>query len=99
MHTKHTKTLTYQFINKGCFGCQKQGEHAVLGHDNLAMELWVHVSRLPVPHLDKDRRKSTMFTNYSFIFQSASLTRSLRYVHKLQHIIKIRIIKINDSDS
>ena len=72
---------------------KKQGEHAVLGHDNKAMELWVHVSRLPVPHPDKDRWKCTMITNYSSIFQYASLTRSLRYVQNLQHIIKIIIIK------
>ena len=32
----------------------KMGDHAVLGHDNLATELWVHVSRLLMLHLDRD---------------------------------------------
>ena len=33
----------------------------VLEHYVLAMELWVHVSRLPVPHTDQDKWKCTMF--------------------------------------
>ena len=42
--------------------------------------IWVQVSRLPMLHPDKDRWKCTMITNYSFIFQYASLTISCRYV-------------------
>ena len=53
---------------------------------------WVHVSRLPMLHPDRDRWKNTTITNYSSIFQYASLTRSHRYVPNLQHII-IKIIK------
>ena len=34
-----------------------------------------------------------------FIFQYASSTRSLRYVHGLQHIIKTIIIIINNDDA
>ena len=41
--------------------------------------IWVQVSRLPMPHPDKDRWKHTMITN-SFIFQYASSTISCRYV-------------------
>ena len=38
----------------GAFDCWKNRvDMLVLGHYVLAMELWVHVSRLPVPHLDK----------------------------------------------
>ena len=42
---------------------QKWGEHAVLRHDSVAAELWAHVSRLPVLHLDRDWWKHTMNTN------------------------------------
>ena len=54
--------------------------------------IWVQVSRLPVLHLDKDRWKHTMITNYIFIFQYASSTRSHRYVQNLQHTIITMIV-------
>ena len=44
----------------GVLDCQKQGGHAVLEHYVLAMELWVHVSRLLMPHPDRDKWKCTM---------------------------------------
>ena len=47
--------------------------------------IWVQVSRLPMPHPDKDRWKCTMITNYSFIFQYASLTISCMYVQMEIH--------------
>ena len=31
------------------------------------LKLWVHVSRLPMPHPDNDQWKHTMFTNKSYI--------------------------------
>ena len=40
--------------------CQKQGGHAVLKHYILAMELWLHVSRLLMQHLDSDQWKHFM---------------------------------------
>ena len=59
--------------------------------------IWVHVSRLPMPHLDKDRWKHTMITN-SFIFQYASLTRSCRYVQNLQYTIIIMIVIVKQKE-
>ena len=47
----------YSTNHLGVLVCQKQGGHAVLEHYVLAMELWVHVSRLPVPHVDSDQWK------------------------------------------
>ena len=61
-------------------------------YDSGIRTIWVQVSRLPMPHLDKDRWKCTMITNYFFIFQYASLTRSCRYVQKLQHTIIVMIV-------
>ena len=40
--------------------------------------IWVQVSRLLMPHPNKDRWKCTMFTNNFYV--SVSLTRSRRYV-------------------
>ena len=39
------------------FWIVKTGGHAVLEHYILAVELRVHVSRLPMPHLDRDQWK------------------------------------------
>ena len=47
----------------------------------LAMELWVHVSRLLVAHLDKDRWKCTMFTNkFIFHYVPVTTTQWLTYI-------------------
>ena len=51
----------------------KWGEHAVLRHDNLAIELWVHVSRLPMLHLDRDQWKH--------LFVMLNISSSYHYSH------------------
>ena len=55
-----TKCNCDKCFSTNCLGVlvyQKQGGHAVLEHYILATELWVHVSRLPMPHLDSDQWK------------------------------------------
>ena len=59
------------------------------------MELWVQVSRLPMPHLDKDRWKHTMFTNkhlcFSMLLQQDHVGMYKVSNAKLQHTIIIII--------
>ena len=35
--------------------------------------IWVHVSRLPMPHPDRDIWKHTMFTNFNLLYFSMPL--------------------------
>ena len=69
----------------GVLDCQKQGGHAVLEHYVLATELWVHVSRLPMLHLDNDQWKNFILNilllmggDATQIFSSILLLHALR---------------------
>ena len=69
--------------------CQKQGGYAVLKHYILATELWVHFSKLPMPHLDSDQWKHFILNilllmggDATQIFSSILLLHAL---HTLDH--------------
>ena len=74
-----------------------QASEKIIVYDSGGRIIWVQVSRLPMPHPDKDRWKCTMITNYFCIFQYVSSKRSRRYVQNLQHtIIMIVIVKMKE---
>ena len=63
---KWLNVVLLSVYSTNCLGvlvCQKQGGHAVLKHYILTMELWVHVSRLPMPDLDSDQWKHFILNN------------------------------------
>ena len=64
----------------------------IFGKGNGFKIIWVHVSRLPVPHPDRDKWKHTMFTNSTHIFQYASRDNSHRYVQIIVLLIIMIII-------
>ena len=62
------------------------------------MELWVHVSRLPMPHLDNDKWKHTMFTNKIYISVCCIDKISTGYrIYRVSNGIKM-LINYNNSD-
>ena len=66
----------------GTFGLSEKNRVAMLiiEHHIWATELQVHVSRLLMPHLDRDQWKRTMFTNYTLYFSMPLYEKSCRYV-------------------